>query len=109
IDRRRLSLLLGRGITLLYRCQLELIYVVKHFVEFGLKARITAYVRRTFEKQVESTVKVDLGRVLVTGVVLIEPNLVFLIDGRDQFRDEIRLGFCFRLCRGIRLISRLSR
>src|SRR3954453_22836414 len=83
--------------------------MVEDLVELRLKARIGANLVRTFKKKVEGAVKMQLGSILITDVVLIQAGLVFLVDGRDQLSNRIRFAFGFRPCRRARLISGLSR
>ena len=69
VDRRRLGLLLCSIVARLQICRFQLVHAIQHAIKSGLKAQIGANFGGALQQQVDGTVKMLFGRVLLTGGV----------------------------------------
>src|SRR5438445_2333091 len=85
----RFGLLLGESVPFLQRLHVFAVHTFENAVQFLLHALVGVDIQRASERQIESSIKVLLGRVQMPSFVIVPSCLVLLLNLRNNVGDRI--------------------
>src|SRR2546430_7052174 len=83
------GLLLGESVPFLQRLHVFAVHTFENAVQFLLHALVGVDIQRASEQQIESSIKVLLGRVQMPSFVIVPSCLVLLLNLRNNVGDRI--------------------